>query len=88
MKRLTPATAVALILGMTLVATTPAAFGEEPEASRNPAAEPAETSRHHAAHAHEEAASKAADAVVSATKLDLDIRLVSHTSVQVASDLR
>ena len=30
----------------------------------------------------------AANAVISATKLDLDIRLVSHTSVQVASDLR
>ena len=90
MKRLDNGRLAALVLGMTLVAATPAALGEESPATadgRKPAAPATEESRNRAADAHAEAASKAADAVVSATKLDLDIRLVSHTSVQVANDL-
>jgi hypothetical protein len=80
----------ALILGLTLAAVTPAAPGEESPAAEGrpkPAAATAEVSRSRAADAHAEAVSKAADALISATKLDLDIRLVSHTSVQVANDL-
>lgn len=88
MKRLTHGRLVALVLGMTLATAVPASPGEELREARTPAAEPAETSRNHAANAHAEAVSKAADAVVTATKLDLDIRLVSHTSVLVAGDLR
>lgn len=90
MKRLGNGRLAALVLGMTLVAATPAAPGEEPpaaEGSRKPGAAAAETSRSRAADAHAEAVSKAADAVVSATRLDLDIRLVGHTSMQVAHDL-
>lgn len=80
----------ALVLGMTLVTATPAVLGEESasaEGSLKSAAMPTAASRDRAADAHAEAVSKAADAVISATKLDLDIRLVSHTSVQVAQDL-
>jgi hypothetical protein len=51
------------------------------------AALPAESSRNRAADAHEEAVAQAANAVRSETKLDLDIRLVAHKSVLVASDL-
>ena len=89
MKRLGNGKLAALVFGMTLLAATPAALGESPsaEGSRTPAAVPSETSRDRAADAHEEAVSKAADAVISATKLDLDIRLVNHTSVQVAQEL-
>lgn len=80
----------ALMLGLSLVAATPAASGDEsPTArgSREPAAASAEASRKRAADAHAEAVSKAADALISATRLDLDLRLVGHTSVQVANDL-
>lgn len=90
MKRLGNGRLAALVLGMTLVAATPAALGEDSpaaEGSRKTAAAPAEVSRTRAADAHAEAVSKAADAVISATRLDLDIRLVGHTSVQVANDL-
>ena len=90
MKRLGNGRLAALVLGMMLVAATPAAPGEESpaaEGSRKAAAAPAEVSRIRAADAHAEAVSKAADAVVLATKLELDIRLVSHTSVRVANDL-
>jgi hypothetical protein len=90
MKRLGNGRLAALVLGMTLVAATPAAPGDESPAAgdgRKPAAAPAEESRNRAADAHAEAVSKAAEAVVSATKLELDIRLISHTSVQVANDL-
>jgi hypothetical protein len=51
------------------------------------AAAPAETSRNRAADAHEEAVAQATDAMRSETKLDLDIRLVAHKSVLVATDL-
>jgi hypothetical protein len=51
------------------------------------AALPAETSRNHAANAHEEAVAQATNALRSATKLDLDIRLVAHKSVLVVTDL-
>lgn len=88
MKRLTHGRLVALVLGMTLATAVPASPGEEARETQTPATEAAETSRNHAANAHAEAVSKAADALVTATKLDLDIRLVSHTSVQVAGDLR
>lgn len=90
MKRSGNGRLAALVLGMTLVAATPAALSEDSPAAedgRKPAAAPAEASRNRAADAHAEAVSKAADAVVSATRLELDIRLVSHTSVQVANDL-
>lgn len=50
------------------------------------AALPAETSRDHAADAHEEAVAQATNAMRSATKLDLDIRLVAHKTVLVATD--
>jgi hypothetical protein len=89
MKSLGKGKLAALVLGMTLVAATPAALGEKspPAGGSKSAAVPTEASRDRAADAHAEAVSKAADAVISATKLDLDIRLVSHTSVQVAQDL-
>jgi hypothetical protein len=51
------------------------------------AALPAETSRNHAADAHKEAVAQATNAMRSATKLELDIRLVAHKSVLVATDL-
>jgi hypothetical protein len=50
------------------------------------AALPAETSRNHAADAHKEAVAQATHAMRSATKLELDIRLVAHKSVLVATD--
>lgn len=90
MRRIRNGRRAALVLGMTLVAATPAALGEDSSAAedgRKPAAAPTEVSRSRAADAHAEAVSKAADGVISATRLDLDIRLVSHTSVQVANDL-
>lgn len=70
--------------------TLPAAMAGEPapQIDRAAVAESAAASRNRAADAQVEAVAKAADAVVSATKLDLDIRLVSHTSEQVASDAR
>jgi len=89
MKRSTDGRLAALLLGSLLIAATPAALGDDsPAAQGQPASEPAQATRSRAADAHEEAVAKAASAVVSATKLDLDIRLVSHTSIQVASDLR
>lgn len=77
-----------LLLGVFSTAA-PEAHGEESvgQATRTTAG-PAETSRSRAADAQREAVSSAADAVVSATRTELDIRLVSHTSIQVASDLR
>lgn len=70
-------------------AVSPALADDTALAADEPAtaAPPAEASRHHAANAHEEAAAQAANAMRSATKLDLDIRLVAHKSVQVATDL-
>lgn len=89
MKRFANGGLAALILGTTLIAATPAALGEESQTApgSRKAAEPTEESRNRAADAHQEAVSQAADAVISATKLDLDIRLVGRTSVQVANDL-
>lgn len=88
MKRSTHGRLVALLLGMTLAGAVPASPGDESPEAGSPAAGPAETSRNRAANAHAEAVSKAANALIAATRLDLDIRLVSHTSEQVASDLR
>lgn len=51
------------------------------------AAPAAETSRNHAADAQKEAVAQATNAMHSAIKLDLDIRLVAHKSGLVATDL-
>ncbi|MEX0976761.1 MAG: hypothetical protein WDZ50_06655 [Woeseia sp.] len=89
MKRSTYGALAALMLLTGTVAAAPDALADDrPQAANSVStADAEETSRNHAADAHVETVAEAANAVRSATKLDLDIRLVAEKSVLVASDL-
>lgn len=89
MKRSTYGALAALMLLTGTVAAAPGALADDlPQATNTVAAANAEeTSLNHAADAQLETVAQAANAVRSATKLDLDIRLVAEKSVLVATDL-
>lgn len=89
MKRSIYGTLAALMLLTGTVAVAPGALADDQPQAANAvsAAEAEETSLNHAANAQVETVAQAANAVRSATKLDLDIRLVAESSVLVASDL-
>jgi hypothetical protein len=89
MKRSIYGALAALMLLTVTIAVAPVAQADErPRATNTVAAADAEaTSLNHAADAHVETVAEAANAVRSAIKLDLDIRLVAEKSVLVANDL-
>lgn len=89
MKRSNYGALAALMLLTGTIAAAPGALADDrPEAANTvSAADAEETSLNHAADAQVETVEQAANAVRSATKLDLDIRLVAQKSVLVASDL-
>ncbi len=77
-----------MLLTVTVVAAPVALADDRPQAANTvSAADAEETSLNHAADAHVETVAEAANAVRSAIKLDLDIRLVAEKSVLVANDL-
>jgi hypothetical protein len=57
------------------------------ETSETSSARIAEASKEHAALANEAAVEDAAQAIKTATRLDLDIRLIGRTSVLIAGDI-
>ena len=79
----------ALMLLTVTVAAAPVALADDRPQPANTvsAADAEETSLNHAADAHVETVAEAANAVRSAIKLDLDIRLVAEKSILVANDL-
>lgn len=89
MKRSMYNTLATLMLLAVTVAAAPGALADDRSQTTNAvsAADAEETSLNHAAEAQVETVAQAASAVRSATKLDLDIRLVAEKSVLVASDL-
>ncbi len=89
MKRSNYGALAALMLMTGTIGAAPGALADDraQAASTVSATDAEETSLNHAADAQVETVAQAADAVRSATKLDLDIRLVAEKSVLVASDL-
>ncbi len=79
----------ALMLLTVTVTAAPVVLADDRSQAANShsAADAEQTSLNHAADAHVETVAEAANAVRSAIKLDLDIRLVAEKSVLVATDL-
>ena len=74
----------ALLVAASLLAAPPGwTKDDEPEAARQ-VETAAEASREQAREAHEAAVREASEAIMDATRLELDIRLIGPTSVKIA----
>jgi hypothetical protein len=86
---LRPTVIAALLLFAGVSSMTIASADDQPalESSEASPARVEETSREHARKANQAAAEEAAEAVEADTRLELDIRLIGHTSVLLAGDV-
>lgn len=84
-----PAVIAALLLFAGSAGTAPAMADDRGplETSEMSSAQIEKASKEHAALANEAAVEEAAQAIKAATRLDLDIRLIGHTSVSIAGDV-